>query len=60
VKKNKRILKIYAKHKISINKRYITVPEIKLSGKWLKDWGFQDGQLVLITCEENRIIITLN
>lgn len=58
MKKNKRILKIHTKHKLSVNGKYTPVPEIRLTGKWLWYWGFQHGQSVLITCEENKIIIT--
>ena len=59
MKKNSRKLKIHAKHKSTFNREHNTVPEIKLCGRWLSDWGFHQGQSVLITCEEDRLVITL-
>ena len=59
MKKTSRKLKIHAKHKLTPNRVHKTVPEIKLCGRWLSDWGFHQGQSVLVTCEENRIVITL-
>jgi len=46
--------KIYPRH----YNRYIIFPEIRLSGKWLGELGFDCGQYVTISHEENKIIIT--
>lgn len=35
-------------------------PEIRLIGKWLADWGFQSGQYVDVTIEQDKLIITHN
>lgn len=39
---------------------YITVPEIRLEGKWLNDLGFAEGRQVQIELRKNKLIITLN
>jgi hypothetical protein len=36
-----------------------TVPEIKLSGKWLNDLGFTPAHYVTVTAEEKMLIIRL-
>lgn len=38
---------------------YVFFPAIQLSGKWLEESGFKNGQVVNITCEERRLIITV-
>lgn len=58
-KKGKRQLKIYPKY-IQRKSIIVIVPEIRLQGKWLKEYGFNHGQSVMIVCEEEQIIITLN
>ncbi|WP_429773989.1 SymE family type I addiction module toxin [Agaribacillus aureus] len=55
--KNFRKLKIYPK---SQNRTYdsVTFPEIRLTGKWLKELGFREGQEILIEQQQNKLIIT--
>jgi len=36
----------------------IIFPEIRLIGKWLQDCGFQPGQHIEVTTEQNRLTIT--
>lgn len=36
-----------------------TIPEIKLSGKWLSDLGFTPAHYVTVTAEEKMLIIRL-
>lgn len=36
-----------------------TIPEIKLSGKWLSDLGFIPAHYVTVTAEEKMLIIRL-
>jgi toxic protein SymE len=55
-KKGKRQLKIYSKH-LQRLRRTAIVPEIRLCGKWLKEYGFHQGQSVIINCEEKKITI---
>ena len=55
--KYKRQLKIYTKH-IPRLRKTIVVPEIRLSGKWLIQFGFTHGRSISVTCKENEIIIT--
>lgn len=40
--------------------RYVFFPIISLSGKWLKEVGFKSGQVIDITCEDRKLIITLS
>ncbi len=54
-----RKLKIHSKHR-SRTWDYITVPEIRLEGKWLNDLGFVEGRQVQIKLRKNKLIITLN
>jgi hypothetical protein len=39
--------------------RYVYFPIINLSGKWLKAHGFKSGQVIDITCEAGKLIITI-
>ena len=54
---NKRQLKIYKKS-IQRGKGYIPFPEIRLTGKWLQNEGFNCGQKIKVFHQKNRIIIT--
>ncbi|SMP17501.1 SymE family type I addiction module toxin [Chryseobacterium profundimaris] len=52
--------------KIKIHRRYqqsshhlITVPEIRLRGKWLDELGFGEGKTVHIQQKKNKLTITL-
>lgn len=56
---NFRKLKIHSKYK-QRSWRYITVPEIRLEGKWLNKLGFEEGKQVRIEQLKNKLIITLN
>ncbi|HAD95760.1 MAG TPA: hypothetical protein DCG19_00060 [Cryomorphaceae bacterium] len=38
----------------------ITVPEIRLEGKWLEELGFEEGKEVRIKQQRNKLIITLH
>ena len=35
-------------------------PEIKLSGQWLKEVGFEIGSLVKVQCEDGKLVILLD
>jgi hypothetical protein len=35
------------------------VPEIRMSGQWLKDLGFDTGKKLQITCEPEKLTIAL-
>jgi toxic protein SymE len=56
--KQKRQLKIYSKYLFRTGNDII-VPEIRLCGKWLREYGFHRGQTVIINCEEEKITITV-
>ncbi|KQB39595.1 SymE family type I addiction module toxin [Flavobacterium aquidurense] len=36
------------------------IPVIRLEGKWLKKLGFNEGQMINVTQEINRLIITID
>lgn len=54
-----RKLKVHTKHQ-SRSWKNITVPEIRLEGKWLAELGFVAGKHVQIEQLERKLIITLN
>jgi toxic protein SymE len=39
--------------------RYVEVPALKLTGKWLQESGFKYGSQVKIKVEKNKLTITL-
>jgi len=53
-----RKLKIYQKHQPR-EWKYITVPEIRLKGKWLKELGFEIGKEIKVEQKKNKLTITL-
>jgi toxic protein SymE len=55
---NHRKLKVHTKYR---SRRYdwITVPEIRLEGKWLENLGFKQGQTVSIELKQNKLTITI-
>ena len=55
-KSPKRTLKVYTNY-VKRFKGYFRLPEIRLSGKWLQDLGFNCGGNVTVLTEKNRIII---
>ncbi len=54
-----RKLKIYQKHQPRDWNRYVSVPEIRLEGKWLKELGFEIGKEIEIKQQKNKLTITL-
>ena len=52
-------LKVSSRHQ-QRQLNYISVPEIRLMGKWLKQLGFLSGQSVTITHKQNKILIVAN
>lgn len=58
MKKNQRTIKISGKYQARAHEEII-VPEIKLSGKWLKESGFSSGRQVAVQVEKDRLVITL-
>lgn len=57
-KTGKRRLKVNSKMFPRDYNRYVIFPEIRLSGKWLGELGFDCGEYVTIHHEENKIVIT--
>lgn len=56
--KNQRRLKVYKSFRPTVN-RYVSEPEIRLKGKWLKELGFIPGQCIAVKHENNCLTITL-
>ncbi len=53
-----RKLKIYQKHQPR-EWKYIPVPEIRLTGRWLKELGFEIGKDIDVKQQKNKLTITL-
>ena len=54
-----RRLKIHSKYQ-SRSWKSITVPEIRLEGKWLAELGFEEGEHVQIEQLKGKLVITVN
>lgn len=54
-----RQLKVYKSFRPTSTQRYVSEPEIRLKGKWLKELGFIPGQSVVVKHENNCLTITL-
>lgn len=54
--KQKRTLRVYKKYSRTEN-RFIPNPEIRLIGKWVKEWGFKCGSEITVKRIENGIIL---
>jgi toxic protein SymE len=48
--------KIYSKYRSRTHDN-ITIPEIRLEGKWLEKLGFKEGQQIIIQQEQNKLTI---
>lgn len=57
MKKQERQLKIGYKFQNRSFRQMVKMPEIKLSGKWLKDSGFSEGQDVKVVVENQKLVI---
>jgi len=58
IKPNQRKLKVYSKF-VSNSHKCVTLPQIKLCGKWLQNNGFECGQHLNVLVEPKKITITL-
>lgn len=56
-KQQKRHIKVYAKFYNRARSMPVAFPEIRLSGKWLKDSGFDCGQEIIVHHEKDKIVI---
>lgn len=57
--KKQRRLKVYKSLRSNSVNRYVSEPEIRLKGKWLKELGFVPGQSIAVKHENNCLTITL-
>lgn len=58
-KNENRLLKVTSKFQRRSHQKWISIPEIRLAGKWLKKLGFEEGYCAKIEAFEKKIIITL-
>ncbi len=38
--------------------QYKTIPSIMLKGQWLKDWGFEIDDEIVVKCEDGKLVIS--
>lgn len=57
--KKQRRLKVYQSFRPTVSQRFVSEPEIRLKGKWLKELGFVPGQSIAVKHENNCLTITL-
>lgn len=57
---NIRRIKIYPKHSARKDIPFKIVPEIRLSGLWLKDAGFFIGDSINVEVSKNKMIIRIS
>lgn len=53
--KEKRNLKVYEGN----GYRYKTTPTIMLKGDWLKEWGFDCGDHIVVECSQGELKVNL-
>lgn len=58
--KTTRLLKIISKAQPRKFYRWVSIPEIKLVGKWLQNSGFKEGDFVKVEVRKKKLIITLD
>ena len=59
--KTNRKIKLHRKHRrLDYGRRYMIVPELRISGIWLASAGFEAGRVVNIEVSENRLIIKMS
>ena len=39
-------------------KKSVSIPQIRLQGKWLQEYGFESRSQVHIQCERGKLVIT--
>ena len=37
--------------------QYKTIPSIMLKGQWLKDWGFEIDDAIVVKCEDGKLVV---
>lgn len=58
IKKSVRKVKVYPKY-VSRPNGTVVIAELRLSGAWLSSIGFETGKYVEVSCEQNRIVLTV-
>lgn len=58
MKKQERKLRVGYKFQNRAFQQMVMIPEIKLTGKWLKESGFIEGQDVKVVVQNKKLIIT--
>lgn len=57
MKKHERKLTIGYKFQNRVFHQMVQMPEIKLTGKWLKQSGFEEGQQVKVIVQDKKLVI---
>lgn len=57
IKKDKRYLKIISKIQLRASSKRVIVPEIRLTGRWLYESGFEEGKKVIVCVKNNKLVI---
>ena len=57
MKKQERKLKVGYKFQNRAFHQMVMMPEIKLTGKWLKECGFNEGQRVNVIVKNKKLVI---
>ena len=57
MKKQERKLRVGYKYQNRAFHQMVMIPEIKLTGKWLKESGFEEGQDVKVTVADKKLVI---
>ena len=54
--KTERELKVYE----TSGYNYKAIPAIMLKGSWLRDWGFEAGEKIVVECSDGELKISLS
>lgn len=57
MKKQERKLTVSYRFQNRAYQQMVMIPEIKLTGKWLKKSGFEEGQPIKVIVEDKKLII---
>ncbi len=57
MKKQERKLRVGYKFQNRAFQQMVMIPEIKLTGKWLKESGFDEGQDVKVFVQDKKLVI---
>jgi hypothetical protein len=53
-----KVIKLSPLYRENSNRKFIPVPSLRLSGKWLEEAGFQAKKTVHVEVQDGKMIIT--